>query len=63
MQEIIAPEHVQDPWEKKNVPGLVSGAHTDALSGDSHSGSAFGKPWLPVDTEGTVDHARQRDAP
>jgi hypothetical protein len=22
MQEIIAPEHVQDPWEK-NVPGLV----------------------------------------
>jgi hypothetical protein len=37
MQEIIAPEHVQDPWEK-NVPGLVSGAHTDALSGDSHSG-------------------------
>ena len=36
MQEIIAPEHVQDPWEKKNVPGLVSGAHTDALSGDSH---------------------------
>jgi hypothetical protein len=33
MQEIIAPEHVQDPREK-NVPGLVSGA----LSGDSHSG-------------------------
>ena len=28
-------EHVQDPWEK-NVPGLVSSAHTDALSGDSH---------------------------
>jgi hypothetical protein len=36
MQETIAPEHVQDPGGK-NVPGLVSGVHIDALSGHSHS--------------------------
>ena len=38
MQEIIAPEHVQDPWEKC-VPGLVS---PTPWSGDSYGGYSIG---------------------
>jgi len=59
----IAPEHIQDPWEK-NVPGLGLGRDPVRTpmpwSGESQGGFSTGTPWLPVDMHGTVDQARQR---
>jgi alpha-glucosidase len=63
---VIAPEDVQDPWEK-NVPGL--GLGRDPVrgpirwSGDTHGGFTAGKPWLPVDTTGSAEVCRQRADP
>jgi alpha-glucosidase len=67
MQDVsIAPEDVRDPWEK-NVPGLGLGRDPVRTpmpwSRETHGGFSTGKPWLPVDTRGTTDVARQRADP
>jgi alpha-glucosidase len=62
----IAPEHVQDPWER-NVPGLGLGRDPVRTpmpwSADRHGGFTTGKPWLPVDTTSIADVRRQSGDP
>ena len=62
MQEIIAPESTFRTLGRKMCPDW-SPVPTPIVGRFALADSAFGKPWLPVDTEGTIDHARQRDAP
>jgi len=64
MQDVpIAPEQVQDPWEK-NVPGLGLGRDPVRTPmpwcADMHGGFTTGKPWLPVDMSATAPVCRQR---
>jgi alpha-glucosidase len=56
----IAPEDVQDPWEK-NVPGLGRDPVRTPMrwSAEEHGSFTTGKPWLPVDIEGSADVCRQ----
>ena len=62
MQEIIAPESTFRSLGRKMCPDW-SPVHTPMpCRAIRIADSAFGKPWLPVDTEGTIDYARQRDA-
>jgi len=62
----IAPEHVQDPWER-NLPGLGLGRDPVRTpmrwSADMHGGFTTGNPWLPVDTTAVADVCRQRADP
>jgi alpha-glucosidase len=62
----IAPEHVQDPWEK-NVPGLGLGRDPVRTpmpwSADRQGGFTTGKPWLPLDTTSISDVRRQSGDP
>ncbi|HKN58389.1 MAG TPA: DUF3459 domain-containing protein, partial [Gemmatimonadaceae bacterium] len=62
----IAPEQVQDPWER-NVPGLGLGRDPVRTpmpwSADMDGGFTTGKPWLPIDMSATAPVWRQRTDP
>jgi len=67
MQDVpIAPEQVQDPWER-NVPGLGLGRDPVRTpmpwSADMDGGFTTGKPWLPIDMSATAPVWRQRTDP
>jgi alpha-glucosidase len=63
---LIAPDHIQDPWEK-NTPGLGLGrdpVRTPMIwSSEDHGGFTIGSSWLPVDAGGTIDACRQAQDP